>query len=143
MQPPAHAEEVLVAILVASGDAMSRVSTREMLFADAVMRSECLASVRLDRDRPFVYVMQIGPDGPFKIGTAKNAECVKARLRATQTASPELVFLRRLFQGGRELERALHARFRGANIRGEWFRPTAGLRKLVSAYELDHLPEAA
>lgn len=67
-----------------------------------------------------LYVIRAGDDGPVKIGIATD---VKRRIAGFQTSQPERLHLLHMFEGGRDEERALHARFKAHRIKGEWFEP--------------------
>ncbi len=69
----------------------------------------------------FVYFIQMGDDGPIKIGWALD---VKKRLLDLQCGSPfELRLL--LSRPGCDVEEGLlHRRFARSRLRGEWFRPS-------------------
>lgn len=65
-------------------------------------------------------VYLIGAEGldMVKIGTTAD---VNQRVRAMQTGLPLTLSVLWTCEGGRELERALHDKFRAHNHRGEWF----------------------
>jgi hypothetical protein len=67
-----------------------------------------------------VYFIRAGDY--IKIGVASDPH---RRLREHQTSSPQKLELVGVIEGGRELERALHAMFSDAHVNGEWFKPTA------------------
>lgn len=69
-----------------------------------------------------VYFIQVGDDGPVKIG--RTALSVKARLSAIQTGCPyELKLIGVVDDATGGLEQELHRKFRRWRMRGEWFRP--------------------
>lgn len=70
------------------------------------------------REPTFVYFIQVGDQGPVKIGRATDPE---RRIAALQTGSPEDLHLRDVIPGAAPLEAAMHQRFAPARIRGEWF----------------------
>lgn len=77
----------------------------------------------------FLYVIQIdNADGFIKIGVAANPG---ARLAELQVAVPYQCRLLKVADGGRKLEKDLHIAFRSDRIRGEWFRPTPDLMKVI------------
>jgi hypothetical protein len=77
----------------------------------------------------YVYFVQVGDDGPIKIGTAMRPQ---KRLMGLQGANPKKLHLRAFIQGGRREERVLHDRFADGRIRGEWFRAdTPGLAEVI------------
>jgi hypothetical protein len=78
----------------------------------------------------FLYVVKPKfKDGPFKIGIASD---LKKRLEALQTSHYEDLEVLMVIEmsNPRELEKALHKRFREYRIRGEWF---AANRELYEA----------
>ena len=66
----------------------------------------------------FVYFVQQGTQGSIKIGWAKNPE---RRLKALQTSHPCELRIIGIIPGTRVEERALHAHFARARLKGEWF----------------------
>lgn len=68
-----------------------------------------------------IYMIQVGEDGPVKIGFADNPA---KRLKHLQTARAEPLRLVRILDGTQADERLLHRRFAKRRIRLEWFRPT-------------------
>lgn len=67
-----------------------------------------------------VYFIQQGEMGFVKIGYSKNPA---HRIMILQTAHGERLSMRACAPGGKEQERALHARFASLRVVGEWFRP--------------------
>jgi hypothetical protein len=67
-----------------------------------------------------VYFIQVGVDGPIKIGFARNPTM---RLRAIQSCNHEPTTLVGLIDGDGALEQILHDRFAKCWLRGEWFKP--------------------
>ena len=65
-----------------------------------------------------VYIIRSGDRGPVKIGYAASPY---DRLAALQTGHFEQLSVVRLLDGGVADERALHRRFSGLRMRGEWF----------------------
>lgn len=68
-------------------------------------------------------------DGFIKIGHARN---VGSRLQSLQTASRQALRVVGSTPGSISDEKALHAKFASAHVRGEWFRPTAELVAYVA-----------
>ena len=64
-----------------------------------------------------VYMIRAGEDGPVKIGRAEDP---KERLSNLQVGHWEKLRIIRLFDGSVDEEAALHARFLGLHIKGEW-----------------------
>lgn len=78
---------------------------------------------------PMVYFIRSGPDGPIKIGTARDPS---GRLAALQTGSPHLLVGLGVVSGGAEIEATFHARFSAHRLRGEWFAPHAEILACIS-----------
>ena len=76
----------------------------------------------------YVYFVQEGDAGPIKIGRASRAE---ARLARIQTGSSHELRLLCAVPGASVLERSFHVAFARDRLRGEWFRPTPELLRLV------------
>lgn len=85
----------------------------------------------------WVYFVQEGTSGPIKIGATSN---VIGRTRSLQLATWRTLNLLGACKGGRDLERALHARFRSHEIAGEWFHPVPDLLGYVAEHA--RLPES-
>lgn len=86
-----------------------------------------------------IYFIQVGDDGPVKIGLADDPY---RRLVALQCASPFELRLLGGFEGGRGEELKLHKMFAHARIRGEWFEPTEELLAFVLEHDLDEVRAA-
>lgn len=84
-----------------------------------------------------IYFIQSGT-GPIKIGFTK--EDARARLRDLQCANPEKLHLRAAFEGTRNDEKVLHAKFKHARIRGEWFWPIKELQDVIKRGTIDGRP---
>jgi hypothetical protein len=71
----------------------------------------------------YIYFIQSGEGGPIKIGRTRYDPI--RRLKGMQTGSHETLHLRRVIPSpGEHGEKAIHALFATARIRGEWFWPT-------------------
>ncbi len=68
-----------------------------------------------------IYFIQIGEDGPIKIGFTKSP--IAYRISALQTASPYLLTLVGLIDGDEQAEQSLHEKFSEFRMKGEWFEP--------------------
>lgn len=66
----------------------------------------------------FVYFIQDGDDGPVKIGKALNPA---SRLAELQCGNPRPLTLRAVVLAAIDTESSLHAMWRFACMRGEWF----------------------
>lgn len=81
-----------------------------------------------------VYFIQMGEDGPIKIGYCSSAHGVISRVLALQGGSPYPLYVRRVVLAIDEhSESALHAHFAKSRMRGEWFKPTKELAMLADA----------
>jgi hypothetical protein len=85
-----------------------------------------------------VYFVRAGPDGPVKIGLARD---VARRLKTLQTASPVPLLLLGVVPGDAKVERQLHRRFAGSRLRGEWFTPSPELLAHIDALVHPPAPE--
>lgn len=79
--------------------------------------------------------MQAGERGAVKVGTTSREP--RVRIRALQTASPEELHLRYLFDDA-EIEAHLHEQLEPLRIRGEWFDPS-----VLEVLRVAHAPAAA
>lgn len=80
----------------------------------------------MEKCEPLVYIVQIGEDGPVKIGRSSTVALQK-RVDALQSASFGQLHVRAVLSGGPELERELHDQFAEYRMRGEWFHPAGEL----------------
>jgi hypothetical protein len=78
----------------------------------------------------YVYFIQRGVDGPIKIGYSRKP---KSRLSQLQSAFPETLRMLGVIPGDKAKERALHDRFDGIRVKGEWFAPDRSLIALIKA----------
>lgn len=91
---------------------------------------------RAPRERrvPIVYFVQMGKDGPVKIGYTDRP--LSQRLAGLQSANPYELWVIGWCRAPRSFEKALHERFARFRIRGEWFEPHAEILDLA-----DEVPE--
>lgn len=75
------------------------------------------------------FVMVRKPDGPIKIGVAKDPA---QRLRHLQTSTPDELVLLGHIEARFALERWFHEQFGETRVRGEWFKPTLELLELIA-----------
>lgn len=84
-----------------------------------------------------VYFIQVGADGPIKIGYSLRPE---ERVKAIQADMPWPIHLIGCVPGNPATERIIHVFFAAHRIRGEWFHPhpdvLAMSRNLLAALEL-------
>ena len=86
----------------------------------ATFRSLPASATKSAKARPsWLYLMQIGDEGPVKIGVTHDVE---ARRKTLSTASPYPINVRFIGVGLAHRERMLHARFDHLRMNGEWFR---------------------
>jgi hypothetical protein len=81
-----------------------------------------------------VYFVQVGFDGPIKIGVAVDMD---KRMRQLQAGCPYTLFLLAIMPGGREQERELHDRFALYWMHHEWFEPVAPIYDYVELIRAD------
>lgn len=80
--------------------------------------------------RQHVYFMQIGNNGPIKIGIAEN---IASRLADLETGCPwPLKVIAHIPNGGMAVERKLHRRFSSFRMSGEWFSPSPELLSFIA-----------
>lgn len=80
-----------------------------------------------------MYLIRAGEMGLVKIGFS---DSVHARLVKIQSDTPQKLTILRILDGGRELEKTLHARFADHRERGEWFRFHPGMMGDLHADDL-------
>ncbi len=78
-------------------------------------------------DGTFVYFIQMGEDGPIKIGHSRD---VGRRLKSMQTSCPALLRLLGTIAGAQEC--LVHVRFHHLRIAGEWFRAEPDLLDFIT-----------
>ena len=83
-----------------------------------------------------IYFVQVGDDGPIKIGIAED---VKKRISKLQVAHFIELKLRLTIDGDERHESYLHEKFSLHRIRGEWFHPVSQLLEFIKSPE--PLPE--
>lgn len=76
-----------------------------------------------------IYFIQMGEDGPIKIGKADDP---RQRLNSLQIGCPVALTLLGVLDGDVEREADLHAGFDDARLRGEWFSPVPDLLALIA-----------
>lgn len=82
-------------------------------------------------DSQMVYFVQAKTeDAPIKIGITWD---LAHRIGNLRTASPYEIELLGTVLGGKDRERAIHARFAHLRIRGEWFRSEPELLEFIEA----------
>ena len=85
-----------------------------------------------------IYAIQIG-EGAIKIGfTRRDPRIRLAAIQSSHHAKVRLVGF--LEEGTYRQEQRLHARFKAARIRGEWFNPTLAVIKFVSGMGVPVFP---
>jgi hypothetical protein len=78
--------------------------------------------------KSFVYFVQAGEDGPIKIG---RAETPTIRVSKLQISSPVELRIVAVVPGGGMLESIIQLAFADDLMRGEWFRPSKRLNRLI------------
>lgn len=102
---------------------------KEARAAERAARNEA-EQVRKEKRVGHVYFIQMGEDGPIKIGYSLDPE---KRLATLQTSSPEPLSLLVTIKGGKTLEKSLHDRFAAHHKRGEWYEPVPNLLAYIEA----------
>jgi len=82
-----------------------------------------------------IYFIQVGTDGPIKIGAAINPE---ERVASLQTGCPDELKL--IFTSQKYTEKELQDKFSFDRIRGEWFKPY-NILKFIENLKIPQLPE--
>jgi Meiotically up-regulated gene 113 len=77
-----------------------------------------------------VYFLQVGADGPIKIGCTKLD--VEYRVRALQLSSPHILRWIGFFPGTHADEKIAHELLKNSSLRGEWFYPTVEVLAFVA-----------
>jgi hypothetical protein len=67
-----------------------------------------------------VYFIQVGDDGPVKVGWSADPS---KRLAQLQTSHPDKLYIRGVTIGSAFTERDIHARLAAHRLNGEWFQP--------------------
>lgn len=75
-----------------------------------------------------IYFLRAGQHGLIKIGVSVD---VAVRIAALQTGSEQTLRLLGTLAGGPEVERAIHRRFAGSRVQGEWFWPSPDLLAFI------------
>ena len=84
-----------------------------------------------------VYFIQIGDDGPIKIGYVTNSSGTSNRFEALQSANPYVLRLLRVIPGTKQTEQEWHEKYKDVNIRGEWFEPSKELVDAIEEFKFD------
>jgi predicted GIY-YIG superfamily endonuclease len=85
-----------------------------------------------------IYILQVGTDGPVKIGYTKSD--VKRRVRAHQAGSPHILRWIGSYSGTRADELNAHRLLQNSALRGEWFYPTKEVLAFVHEKSPGFLP---
>jgi len=84
-----------------------------------------------------VYFIRAGETGAVKIGYVQAGRSIERRLVDLQVGNPDELHLLAVAEGGPALERKLHRAFSESRIRGEWFKWSPLLAKVIAAYQDD------
>lgn len=90
----------------------------------------------------YTYVVQVGDDGPVKVGSSVDP---RRRLAELQRECPYALTVVWIVEGGRELERHVHRQLEGWRLHHEWYSADTlvPLRLLLDGERvLDHVPDA-
>lgn len=86
-----------------------------------------------------VYFVQVGKDGPIKIGTTHGDP--RGRLGALQTSHHETLVLLGSISGGVNVEGVWQHRFKALRLRGEWFRAAPELLAAIAEATREGKPQ--
>lgn len=92
-----------------------------------LFRIEFDLPLQLELDAGYVYFLR-SPSGVVKIGRTNNPG---KRMKMLQTGSPVPFLPMLVVNGGREIEEAMHERFRYLREHGEWFRNEGDLKSFL------------
>lgn len=85
-----------------------------------------------------IYFLQVGVDGPIKIGFTKSD--IKRRVRAIQCGSPHVLRWIGFYPGTRADEAHAHLLLQNSRCRAEWFYPTLEVLSFVRQQSPDFTP---
>lgn len=88
----------------------------------------------------YVYFIQVGSDGPIKIGFSK-ADPAR-RMKHLQAGCPWELRLVGAVSGSKFNERCLHEKLSHLKIRQEWFRPGFDIEEMLSPSFIWSVPES-
>jgi len=83
----------------------------------------------------FIYFIQMGEDGPVKIGYSTTVENLRHRLDFMQVGNPAPLLLRGVIRGSQRDEQALHRAVWQHRLRGEWFTLSEQIGELLDKCE--------
>src|ERR1700761_1608274 len=86
----------------------------------------------------FIYFLQVGMDGPIKIGFTNSN--VRQRARTLQAISPHVLRWIGVFPGTKTDERNAHLLLKNCSVRGEWFYPTVEVMAFIPQKSPDFEP---
>ena len=130
----------LFRVPVIAAESLPTICQMQRCFKDAMPRQHYCVDHQEPKLEPaiheygfFVYFIQAGKGGPIKIGRSSS---IKQRLADVQIYCPYEVFVLALIDcPWREttirLEQALHRDLKEFRMRGEWFKPSKEVRKMV------------
>ena len=84
--------------------------------------------------RKMIYFIQMGDDGPIKIGTTEH---IHERMEKLQVANPYKLKILWVYNGRSYDEAGLHKKYDMYNIRGEWFWPVKEILEFRSTHCTD------
>lgn len=89
----------------------------------------------------YIYFIQMGDDGPIKIGFAKDTANLCKRLNTMQIGNPTPLFLRGVLRGPQSMEKKVHQSVWQHRLRGEWFASADDIDAVLERCEpVDGLP---
>ena len=84
-----------------------------------------------------IYFLQGQRTKRIKIGYTANGKSFKKRLSQLQCQNADRLVVLRKMAGGRLTERALHLKHKSSRIQGEWFKPSASLKRDIASKKID------
>jgi hypothetical protein len=81
-----------------------------------------------------IYFIQMGEDGPIKIGETKH---IHERLSELQVSNPYKLRVLWIYNGRKYGDEDLHEKYEEYNIRGEWFWPVKEILEFRNIHYLD------
>ena len=84
-----------------------------------------------------IYFVQGMKTKRVKIGYTANATSFKKRLSQLQAQNADKLLVLRTMAGGRLTESALHLKHKKSRVQGEWFKPSASLKRDISSKKLN------
>ena len=84
-----------------------------------------------------IYFVQGQRTQLVKIGYSTNKYTFKKRLSQLQCQNADKLKVLRTMAGGRLTEKALHLKHKKSRVQGEWFKPSAILKRDIASKKID------